>query len=191
MERKEELQIDFLYRALAEAQYTIKLTDTKAGTIILLVGGLLAFIGAIHARIDTLLLQVLATAGLANLLIAAVCAVWALSPRVNPEQFIDLGGVEVAPLYYLRRAPSVSGWRTLLPLRSRNWLELSAAEYLRHLEALDGEALRRILVYELLKVSFIREEKRAQVARAIRFIQVAGGFLAMLVVSLYLFSSGA
>jgi hypothetical protein len=185
-ERQEELQMDFLYRAIAEAQETIKFTDTKAGTIILLVGGLLAFVGAIHARIDSLLLQVLTTVGLAHLLGAAVCSIWALNPRVNPEQFVDPKAADVTPLYHLRSVPVASGWWARFPLRSRNRLELTAAEYLRHLDSLDGEALRQLLVYELLKVSFIREEKMFQVTWAIRLIQVAGGFFALLVISLYL-----
>ncbi|MFQ5683444.1 MAG: hypothetical protein ACE5HC_09255 [Candidatus Binatia bacterium] len=186
MERQEDLQIDFLYRALAEAQDTIKFTDTKAGTIILLVGGLLAFVGAIYTRIDTLILQVLTTVGLAHLLIAAVCSIWALHPRVNPEHFVDLKGVDVTPLYHLRSVPETSGWRRWLPLRYRRGLELSAAEFLRHLDALDGAALRRLLVYELMKVSFIRDEKIFQVAWSIRLVQIAGGFFALLVMSLYL-----
>ena len=152
----------------------------------MLVGGVLAFIGASHGRIDTLPLQVLTTIGLAHVLIAAVCAIWALNPRVNPEEFIDMDGVEPLPLYYLHIKSTLTGWRTFLPWRAGNYMELSAAEYLRQLESLDEDGLRRVLVYELLKVSFIREEKRVQVAWAIRFIRVAGGFFSLLVVGLYL-----
>jgi hypothetical protein len=47
-----------------------------------------------------------------------------------------------------------------------NWLELSAIEYLRYLETLDSEALRRILIHEPLKLSFIREEKLVKVTWA-------------------------
>ncbi len=186
MNPKDEYHIDFLYRALNDAQETIRSTDTKAEIVIVLVGGVLAFIGAIHGRIDTLPLQVLTTIGLAHVLIAAVCAIWALNPRVNPEEFIEMDGVEPLPLYYLHIKSAVTGWRMFLPWRVGNYMELSAAEYLRQLESLDEEGLRRVLVYELLKVSFIREEKRVQVAWAIRFIRVAGGFFSLLVVGLYL-----
>ncbi len=186
MDAKDEHHIDFLYRALNDAQETIRSTDTKAEIVIVLVGGVLAFIGAIHGRIDTLPLQVLTTIGLAHVLIAAVCAIWALNPRVNPEEFIDMGGVEPLPLYYLHIKSTLTGWRTFLPWRAGKYMELSAAEYLHQLESLDEDGLRRVLVYELLKVSFIREEKRLQVAWAIRFIRVAGGFLSLLVVGLYL-----
>jgi len=188
MARSEELQIEFLYRALAEAQDTLRFADAKAGTIVILVGGLLAFLGAIHGRIDTVLLQALATAGLGSMLLAALCSVWALRPRLNPDKFIDLAGVDVAPLYYVGKLPSMAGWRALLSPRGRNWLALSAAEYLARLEGLDAQALRNILVYELLKVSFIREEKAAQLTLAIRFMQAAGGALAVLVACLYLAS---
>lgn len=190
MEPREELQIEFLYQALTEARQTIQFVDTKAGTVILLVGGLLAFIGAIHTRIDTLLLQVLATIMLAGLVLAAICAIWALNPRVNPVNLIDLKGVTVAPLYFIRSVASPSRWRNWLPFTSVNRLEMSAAEYLRHLDALDAEGLRRQLVCELLKVSFIREEKIHQVAWAVRFMQMAGIFLTLLVLSLYIFSKG-
>ena len=186
MDAKDEHRIDFLYRALHDAQETIRSTDAKAEIVIVLVGGVLAFIGAIHARIDTLPLQVLTTIGLVHVLIAAVCAIWALNPRVNPEEFIDGDGVEPLPLYYLHIKPAVTGWRMFLPWRAGNYMELSVAEYLRLLEALDADGLRRVLAYELLKVSFIREEKRVQVAWAVRFIRLAGGFFALLVVSLYL-----
>lgn len=188
MQAESEMQVDFLYRALAEAHDTIKFTDTKAEIIIILAGGILAFLGAIHASIDTALLQVLTTIGLANLLIAVTCAVWALHPRVNPENFIDLGGATVTTLYHVRRLPGASGWRNLFGSRSRNWLEISLPEYLRQLEALDRESLKRMLVYEFLKVSFIREEKVLQAAWSIRFMQVAGTFLALLVIALYLSS---
>ncbi len=186
MNAKDEHHIDFLYRALNDAQETIRSTDAKAEIVIVLVGGVLAFIGAIHGRIDTLPLQVLTTVGLVHVLIAAVCAIWALNPRVNPEEFIDADGAKPPPLYYLPIKPAATGWRMFLPWRAGNYMELSAAEYLRHLEALDVDGLRRVLVYELLKVSFIREEKRVQVAWAVRFIRIAGGFFALLVVSLYL-----
>lgn len=181
-----ECQIDFLYRALGEAQETIRSTDVKAEVVIVLVGGVLAFVGATHVRIDTLLMQILATLGLASVLTAAVCAIWTLNPRVNPEDFIDMQGVEALPLYYLHITPIVAGWRTFLPWRSGNYLELSAVEYLRKLETLDENSLRRMLVYELLKVSFIREEKRVQLVWAVRFLRIAGGFFALLVISLYL-----
>jgi hypothetical protein len=191
MERKEELHIEFLYRALAETRNIIEFTDNKAGIIVILVGGFLAFIGTIHSHINTLILKILVTVGVANSIIAAVCAVRALNPRANPEQFIDMREFAVPPLYYLRGAPSASHWRNLFFLRPCNWLELSAIEYLRHLETLDSEALRRILIHELLKLSFIREEKLVKVTWAIRFMLAAGGFLVMMVVSLYLFSSSA
>jgi hypothetical protein len=191
MERKEEMQIEFLYQALTEARETIQFVDTKAGTVILLVGGLLAFMGAIHARIDTLLLQILATIMLAALVLAAICAIWALNPRVNAENLIDSKGVTLAPLYFVRSVASPARWRNWLPFTSANRLEMSVADYLRHLDTLDAEGLRRQLVYELLKVSFIREEKIHQVGWAVRFIQVAGGFLTLLVLSLYIFSKGA
>jgi hypothetical protein len=188
MERNEELQIEFPYRALAEAQQTVKFTDTKAGSIILLVGGLLAFIGAIHTGITTLLPQILTTIILASLVLSAACAMSALQPRVNPENFIDFRGVKVTPLYHLRTVTSAARWRAWFPFSSANRLNISAAEYLRQLDALDGEALRHQLAFELLKVSFIREEKIFQVTWAVRFMQVAGGFLALLVFSLYVFS---
>ena len=186
MDAKDEHHIDFLYRALNDAQETIRSTDAKAEIVIVLVGGVLAFIGAIHGRIDTLPLQILTTIGLVHVLIAAVCAIWALNPRVNPDEFIDVDGVKPPPLYYLHIKPAVTGWRMFLPWRAGNYMELSVAEYLRLLEVLDADGLRRVLVYELLKVSFIREEKRVQVAWAVRFIRLAGGFFALLVVSLYL-----
>ena len=186
MDAKDEHHIDFLYRALNDAQETIRSTDAKAEIVIVLVGGVLAFIGAIHGRIDTLPLQILTTIGLVHVLIAAVCAIWALNPRVNPDEFIDVDGVKPPPLYYLHIKPAVTGWRMFLPWRAGNYMELSVAEYLRLLEVLDADGLRRVLVYELLKVSFIREEKRVQVVWAVRFIRLAGGFFALLVVSLYL-----
>ena len=113
MDAKDEHHIDFLYRALNDAQETIRSTDAKAEIVIVLVGALtprvLAFVGAIHGRIDTLPLQVLTTVGLVHVLIAAVCAIWALNPRVNPEEFIDVDGVfsktaaVVLPPYQTRR----------------------------------------------------------------------------------------
>jgi len=190
VKQNEEMQIEFLYQALTEARETTQFIDAKAGTVILLVGGLLAFMGAIHMRIDTLLLQILATIMLAALVLAAICAIWALNPRVNPENLIDSEGVTVAPLYFIRSVASPSRWRNWLPFTSANRLEMSAAQYLRHLDTLDAEGLRRQLVYELLKVSFIREEKIHQVSWAVRFMQIAGIFLALLVLSLYIFSKG-
>ena len=185
MNAQDELQIDFF----DGAQETIRSTDAKAEIVIVLVGGVRAFIGAIHGRIDTVPLQMLTTVGLAHVLIAAVCEIWALNPRVNPEEFIDMDGVESLPLYYLRIKAAATGWRTFLPWRKGNYMKMSALEYLCQLESLDEDGLRRVLVYELLKVSFIREEKRAQVAWAIRFIRIAGGFFSLLVISLYLMSS--
>ena len=141
MDAKDEHHIDFLYRALNDAQETIRSTDAKAEIVIVLVGGVLAFIGAIHGRIDTLPLQALTTVGLVHcrrvrdlgaVLIAAVCAIWALNPRVNPEEFIDVDGVKPLPLYYLPIKPAATGWRMFLPWRAGNYMELSVAEYLRH-----------------------------------------------------------
>ena len=130
-----------MYRALNDAQETIRSTDAKAEIVIVLVGGVLAFIGAIHGRIDTLPLQILTTIGLVHVLIAAVCAIWALNPRVNPDEFIDVDGVKPPPLYYLHIKPAVTGWRMFLPWRAGNYMELSVAEYLRLLEALDADGL--------------------------------------------------
>jgi len=65
-------------------------------------------------------------------------------------------------------------------------LFLSAAEYLSQLETIDEASLPRILVHGLLKVSFIREEKRFHVGWAICFVGIGGGFFAMVVISLYL-----
>lgn len=191
MDRKEELQIEFLYRALAEARETVQFVDMKAGTIILFVVGLLALVGAIHVRIDTLLLQILATILLASLVLAAVCSIWALHPRSNPEIFVDTKGIAIPPLYYIRSIPPASPRRKWLPFFPRIRLEMSAAEYLRHLDSLDGDAVRQQLAYELLKVSLIREEKIYQVNWAVRFMQAAGGFLALLILGLYVFSRAA
>jgi len=93
------------------------------------------------ARVNTLLFRILATVVLAGLVLAAICAIWALNPRVNPERFINLTGVAVTPLFYLHMVPSSSRWRRWLPFLPLNRLETSAAEYLRQLEALDGEGL--------------------------------------------------
>ena len=62
---------------------------------------------------------------------------------------------------------------------------MSAAEYLSQFGTIDEASLRRILVYELLKVSFIREEKRFHAGWAICFVGIGGGFFAMVVISLY------
>ena len=185
MDSNHALQTDFLYRALNDAQETLRFTDAKAEIVIILVGGVLAFVGTIHGRIDTLPLEILTTVGLAHVLIAAVCAIWALNPRVNPEEFISMDGVDALPLYYLHIKSATTGWRAFLPWRAGSYMELSAAEYLRQLETIDEASLRRILVYELLKVSFIREEKRFQVGWAIRFVGIGGGFFALVVISLY------
>lgn len=54
MNSNDALQTDFLYRALNDAQETLRFTDAKAEIVIILVGVVLAFVGAIHGRIDTL-----------------------------------------------------------------------------------------------------------------------------------------
>jgi hypothetical protein len=170
-----ELKTRFLLEAIGEAQQTNRFLDAKAGVLVSFESALLflvvatAFDSQRFADIKGTILSMPAwnlalilTYSGAYLLILIVHILYtlrALSPARDPEQHVILGGYQSKHLFFLKRDDS-SGR-----------IQPSLGEYAGQLATLkDGDVINE-LIFELMKLSYIRDVKSERVQRSLEVLK--------------------
>lgn len=168
-----EKKLEFLYKALEDAQSTIRFIDTKTSITTFAVGLIVAMITSGLADFSdyfwnmTCILQWLATVILFVAYLASALtihtAIQVVYPKSNPSEHVQKS-TQTKELFYLHRLDKLDGKIQIRP---------GFEQYLAEFNTIQNpEELQSILVYELLKVSYIRESKIADVKRMKRFLYV-------------------
>lgn len=176
--KDDKSRLDFLYKAIDDAQNTIRFTDTKAGAVI---GFWTLFLTLILRNGQSLYLKLFSQDSLVEqimimiFIIVLVCyfciSIWmaylTLVPRINPKIHINVEGVNTENLFFLAdTTPEIQG-KYLYNNYENLKMKLSAKDYYSKFIGLDNEKIEKELIIELQKVSFIRNLKLSRTNLAI------------------------
>lgn len=182
-EKSNKNKLDFLIKAIDDTQNTIRFSDSKAIAVI----GFWTFLITIFSRThdwwlslfnnishwtELVFLVILFILMMQSLIRSIWLSYLTLVPRSNPSDHIEKSNVVTKNLFYL------FGYNQSLPLESKYIyqnhsnlkLTKTTREYIDELDSLDDEGLQTELVYELQKVSFIRNLKIDRVNVAIGYV---------------------
>lgn len=188
--------LDFLYKAIDDAQNTIRFTDTKAGAVIAFWTTILTltfrhysslyslFFSSINNMIEQVMLIILIVI-LGWFLIKSIwMSYMTLVPRINPKQHINHEDFEVDDLFFLANTvPKIQG-KYLYKDYENLKMELGSKEYYEKLSTKKSEGIIKELIMELQKVSFIRNLKLARTNLAIS--SVIQSCITMILVLIYI-----
>ncbi|GAJ41659.1 DUF3307 domain-containing protein [Saccharococcus caldoxylosilyticus] len=171
-------KLDFLFKAIDDAQNTIRFADTKAGAVIafwsLVITALIrtkeswySWLISINTWIDKIVVYII----LILMIYFCVQSVWlaylTIVPKSNPDAHIDKDGVDVQGLFYLHAMKPTLKGKYLYHNYSDLKLAITTKEYLCKLDGLSDADIHKELAFELQKVSFIRNLKIHRVNIAI------------------------
>lgn len=181
-------KIQFLYKAIEDAQGIIKFTDTKAGALI---GAWFAILGILY-KIDILekINESLTNINLGNeklsalivlllsiyAIICAVKSIWlsfmAIDPKSSPNNHVEIN-LENEPknLFYLFSIKPTFEGKYLYFESKKPKLEVTTQDYLDKITHVNEKEIITELIYELQKVSYIRNIKISRVNESIRHMK--------------------
>ncbi|MFC5649019.1 hypothetical protein ACFPYJ_07725 [Paenibacillus solisilvae] len=183
--------IEILYKALEDTQNTIRFTDTKAGGVLVLSGVLAAFLSTISKDylkyLKNLLdlsnthhwgnffhfISLLIFSAASVLLITAVyLALKSISPKSGPIDSIQYDMPSRVPnLFYLfELSPAVNILNVFTDKAGYFKLRDKTSMLLTAVNGLSKEDIKTLLIFELQKVSYIRELKMQRVKRSIHLL---------------------
>lgn len=175
-------RINFLYKAIEYTQQTVRFTDTKVGVIFLLFGIFVSMIGSGLSRFATyfcnmpLALQTI-FALLIFLFIVSIgimiyMTIMIIFPKSNPSKHIMTTPYKPKNIFYLWDIKT--NWIDCFMDRKKVVLAPSFEEYLlKFNEFRDLQTIENELIYELLKISYIREIKIRRIGHMKRLILVS------------------
>ncbi|AFM43585.1 hypothetical protein Desaci_4759 (plasmid) [Desulfosporosinus acidiphilus SJ4] len=190
-------QLEYLYKALEDAQNTIRFTDTKAGIIIVASGVLSAYLVPLGRSLIDNIKNPLTFYSLVTFVVAIICLVSflftllitikAINPMSSPVRHIFMDGLTTkVPFYLYKIDPEPSLWDCLSE-RNNSKLDHSSNEIFESLmKDQNSEEITKSLVLEVCKVSYIREKKIYRVNMA--FVFFALGFITLFISSIMLHS---
>lgn len=153
---------EFLYKALDDAQGTIRALDTKAGVGIVVLG---AMLGRVLEHDQLVAIQTggwisAITASLFGILalLAALLAFRTIFPMIDPAQNVSLSE-EVRPKFFVSKLHPIRVWRLFSSSSRFSRLVETHASYCETLQNTSDEDIERSIAAEVLKVSFIRQLK--------------------------------
>lgn len=173
----QNLKINFLYKAIDDAQQTVRFTDTKTSIIFLFFGIFVSMIGTglpNFAKYYWYMPGSLQTMFVVAIIIFIFCiggslvlAIKVLVPRSNPASHISMQA-KTKGLFYLSKMNSA--WQDGFVDRKKLFLGTSfEAYYEKYHEVKEETVIEKELIYELLKVSYIRELKIMRLKYMIRW----------------------
>lgn len=189
---KEDLEkekLTFLYKAIEDAQETIRLTDEKTGIILLLLTIFVSIMGT-HlpdfANYFWNMTPQLQTIFISTAFLFIVCIgitillmIMVIFPRSNPSEHV---AIAYKPKGFFYLYDLNTNWKDYLMDRKEVIVKPSFEKYLLEFQEIaDAQTLRKELIYELLKVSYIREIKLR------RINNIRNWLLSLLTLSLILF----
>lgn len=160
----QEKKIEFLYKALEDAQQTIRFVDTKTSVTTFVVGLIAALLSSGLSDFSnyfwnmTPLLQALSITLILSIAILIAltihCAIQVVFPKTNPSDHV-VKTTALKNIFYLYDVSSVNGIDVINPTYEEFILKLNS---IASTDDIIGE-----LAYELQKVSYISESKIAKV----------------------------
>lgn len=185
-------RIQLLYKAIEDAQNTIRFTDTKAGAILVITGGLITILVNISKQICAFLkaLLIITSSGISPvsvlvhailiiafsigvilLLATVLLAFIAISPKSNPVSSVDID-VTSSEIYYLCNiTPAINPLNAFTDKNGFFKLNLKTSLLVDRVKNLNRDQILELLAVELQKVSYIRELKIRRIQMAIRYLK--------------------
>lgn len=188
-------KFEYLYKAIEDAQNTIRFTDTKAAAILAFCGIFVAtmtsignfMLNAINETITILLLvtYMLGAAFYILIFTAVFIAFKSINPMSSQVSHINNSLSTKTPFYLWKVTPKMK-FVDLFIERNTSKLDYSTEEYLQKLsdESAEYELLKSLII-ELHKVSYIREKKIFRVNRSIMYFKTSLVILVPLVVLIF------
>ncbi len=170
-------KIEFLIRAIEDAQSSIQFADAKAGAIIGAWGLLLSVLSTYfswsmllsgRSQAETALSLILAAGALVCLVRSIWLAFLTIAPKAAASDNVQTDlPAEYRELFYLYSMTPVSRGQGLFGRFPVSRLAVSTADYYRKFRDLEIDVLLRTLIYELQCVSFIRNLKMTRLNAAL------------------------
>lgn len=191
-EKIQDAKLNFLYKAIEDAQQAIRFIDTKASILFLFFGIFVSMIGTglpTYAkyywhmpRSLQQLFVVMIVIFLFFVTVSIVLAIKVIFPRSNPSQHIKTASMpkEIFYIYKLN-----SDWKDCFIDRNKTMLQTSFEDYFaKYKEMKDEFDIEKELIHELLKVSYIRELKIMRLRKAVMF-GIGAIFISLILVYLH------
>ena len=178
------MKMEFLLKAIEEVQETNRFLDTKAGVVVVFESSLLVMVAT--SLMDKSVLELVSSIAqstskgyfiflviyiafyLAALIGHILHTLKVIFPQEAPNQHVDIAEFEPQNLFYLYQ------------LNKKDIIQPSVMKYSEKLSEMDSDDIINELIYELMKLSYIRKKKNDRLAFSYRF-------LGILIVSLVLF----
>jgi hypothetical protein len=182
--KEDDTRLEFIYNAIQDVQETIRFTDTKSGTIIVLGTALIAAIVTLIDKYITLMSKlgniskIVLIIGFIlfciSLLVAIILSLKSINPSNNPEEHIELGDLKYKPKikYYLSELFPSMRLRDFLFESEDSKFSVTARQYNELLINCSSNDLQNSLVFELLKLSYIREKKLKRTKYSLKWIEI-------------------
>ncbi|MFS0882205.1 DUF3307 domain-containing protein [Metabacillus niabensis] len=190
-------KLDFLYKAIDDAQNTIRFTDTKAGAVIAFWTLVLNVL--IRTKDDWINLfgelssneKILIIIFIFLMLFYFLRSIWlsymTLVPKLNPRKHIDINDFHAQDLFFISEThPEIKG-KYLYGNYENLKLKNSAKDYHDKISKLDNNDIEKELVFELQKISFIRNIKISRTSTAIT--SVIYFLITIMLMFIYLFGN--
>lgn len=190
-------KLDFLYKAIDDAQNTIRFTDTKAGAVIAFWTLVLNVIIQTKdewinffdefSKNEKLLMFIFIFLLLFYFLRSIWLAYLTLVPRLNPRKHIDTNDFNAQDLFFLSETkPEIKG-KYLYGNYENLHLKESSKGYHEKISNLNDLGIEKELILELQKISFIRNIKIARTSTAIT--SVIYFLITVMLMFIYLFGN--
>ncbi|MGG4029845.1 hypothetical protein ABEV77_10380 [Bacillus subtilis] len=184
----EQTKIEFLYKALEDTQNTIRFLDTKAASVLVLVGIILAYIGAINEKIidfNKRLFKItehshfsstihsglifLFFCGIVFMLLSVTLSLKAIVPRYFESEDTILSDRQ-KNIFFIAGIKPRSTFYNLFADSTKLVHNEKAKDFSIRFNNLNIDDIKSILLTELRSVSLIRENKARRVNLSLKFI---------------------
>ncbi len=177
-----EQKLNFMYSAIQDTQETIKFTDTKSGTVVV-IGA--AFITAIVTLVDKyinlfnnqseitkLILIVGSSLFCMSLFVALYLSLKSINPSNNPNEHVKFGDTNknIDVDYYLTGLSPKMRFRDYIREYKDSKLSTSVSQYYNSIRNADSERLLLSLTYEFIKLSYIKDKKHKRTQCALKWL---------------------
>lgn len=173
-------RINYLYQSIQDTQNTIRFLDAKASAVLVVHGILIAATVSAAQRLVPLLRESL----IGDLLfwtyflvlifqaLSIYFVILCVRGRSNPKEAVDKSGLNPKQTFYVHDPGwEDTTWDVLRKKKSR-W-RTSSEEQLAKIAGLNGVGIVNELVFEQLKLSFIRARKHSKITIAFRWLSRA------------------
>ena len=175
-------KINFLYNAIQDTQETIKFTDTKSGTVVV-IGA--AFITAIVTLVDKYISLFNSQSGISKwilmigLSVFSIClsislylSIKSINPSNNPNEHVEFGDsdIKVDIQYYLTGLSPKMRFRDYLKEWKDSKFSTPVQKYYNSIKDIDSEGLLLSLTYEFIKLSYIKDKKHNRTQCALKWL---------------------